>query len=87
MKQFESFEEAYEALKNNQIVMFYSPFPTFCYANNNKITLISKSSHFIVSAEVFTQLYCEEIFYLYENEQVNDIDNDKDDEYYGLRYQ
>ncbi len=87
MEPIQTFEDVCNHLENNQIVMFLSPLPTYCVARNDTITLISKISRFSISTIDFYDLYHQEVFYLHTINEEDDIDIEKDNEYYGLRYQ
>jgi len=87
MEPIQTFDEVLSYLDNNQIVLFFSPLPTYCVFKNETIELISKVSRFSISIIDFKELYHQEVFYLHTINNEDDIDNEKDNEYYGLRYQ
>lgn len=87
MEPIQTFDDVLTHLENKQIVMFFSPLPTFCIAKNDTIELISKVSRFSISTSDFYDLYHQEVFYLHTINEEDDIDGEKDNEYYGLRYQ
>lgn len=87
MESIQTFNDVLTHLENNQIVMFLSPLPTYCVAKNDTIELISNVSRFSISLIDFIDLYHQETFYLHTINEEDDIDSEKDNEYYGLRYQ
>lgn len=86
MEPIQTFEEVLMQLENKQIIMFFSPLPTYCIKRESRIELISKKSRMLVSSIDFIELYSNEVFFIHEVKEENDIDTEKDNEYYGLRY-
>lgn len=86
MKKFENFELALQALKDQHVILFLAPQPTFCILHDQKVTLINQQSHLKIPLVDFELLYCDEVFYLSEQRAPFEIDEEKDSEYYSLRY-
>ena len=86
MEKLIDFAHVIDALTSKRIVYCLTPDPTYCFLKENKVVTLNKQSQVVLTMDDFTTLYHQEIFYAHESEQEDDIDLNKDFDYYNLRY-
>ena len=86
MQAYQDFEAVLEALLNLQPVMFFAMHPTYCILVDGHVLVINKLSHIKLSLDDFQKLYQEEVFYPVQQQSEFEVDIEKDELYYTLRY-
>ncbi len=85
MEKLVDFTQVVDALTSSKIVYCLNPDPTYCYLKENKVITLSKQSQVVLSMDDFLTLYHKEVFYVHQRKHEDDIDLNKDIEYYELR--
>lgn len=86
MKKLDSIDEVLFYLKESEIVfIFMERKRTFFCLKNDKVSVRGENSSYIISLEMFLELYQSYPFYLFEQKKEEiEIDKEKDEEYYRL---
>lgn len=86
MKKLRNFEEVLYHLKRQEILILFLNAQKFFFAlNKGNVKIKSEHSTCVIPLNEFCELYESSIFYLYEEiEEEEEINKEKDDEYYRL---
>jgi hypothetical protein len=87
MEAIKNFTTTLELMNEQHVVYFLSPIPNYCVLKNEKIEIINHQTRYVLTLDDFIHLFKQEIFFIHQKKEVEEIDLLKDDEYYGLRYQ
>ena len=86
MEPIASFEEVVQKLKEYEIVATKQDgVTTFCSYRNGQIRCKQMNGSYILSLQMFEELFRKQVFYLYEKQNDEGINLEKDVEYYTWR--